>query len=143
MLVVVLSLAMAAPAVLGCDVPVFRYALDRWPADVFRLETSTAVLQADPLAKEFRNLGSDGGLNLKTAVSTNGTKLFFPSHVRGAEVPEWQGQLTPEIYHALTDSPVRRDVIKHLLNGDSAVWILVESGRPELDEPAAKLLQAG
>ena len=139
--IVALTLALTAPAVLGCDVPVFRYALDHWPADVFRLETSTAVLQADPLAKEFRNLGNNGGLNLETAVSTNGTKLYFPAHVRGAEVPEWQGQLTPEIYHSLTDSPVRRDMVKHILNGDSAVWVLVESGRPELDEPAAKLLQ--
>jgi hypothetical protein len=134
-------LSLASPVVLGCDVPVFRYALDRWPADVFRLQASAAVLSAEPLAKEFRNLSSSGTLNLETSVSTNGTKLFFPVHVKNADAPEWQGQLTPDIYHALTDSPVRREVVKRILNGDSAVWILVESGRPELDEPAAKLLQ--
>lgn len=134
-------LALTSPAVFACDVPVFRYALDRWPADVFRLEAPAAVLSAEPLAKEFRNLSSSGNLNLETSVSTNGTKLFFPSHVKNADAPEWQGQLTPEIYHALTDSPVRREVVKRILNGDSAVWILVESGQPQLDEPAAKLLQ--
>jgi len=134
-------LSLVAPAAYACDVPVFRYALDRWPADVFRLEAPAAVLSGEPLAKEFRNLSSNGDLNLEASVSTNGTKLFFPAHVKNADAPEWQGQLTPEVYRALTDSPVRREVIKRILNGDSAVWILVESGKPELDEPAAKLLQ--
>jgi hypothetical protein len=137
----VLSLALTAQLAPGCDVPVFRYALDRWPADVFRLRASAAVLSTEPLAREFRNLASNGSLNLETSVSTNGTQLFFPAHVKNAETPEWEGQLTPDVYHALTDSPVRREVIQRILKGDSAVWILVESGRPELDEPAAKLLQ--
>jgi hypothetical protein len=139
--VAVMFLSLASPMVFACDVPVFRYALDRWPADVFRLEASAAILSAEPLAKEFRNLSSNGNLNLETSLSTNGTKLFFPSHVKNADAPEWQGQLTPDLYHTLTDSPVRREVVKHILDGDSAVWILVESGQPELDEPAAKLLQ--
>jgi len=137
---VMLAVLLAAPTAFACDVPVFRYALDRWPADVFRLEAAAAVLRAEPLATEFRNLTGNSGLNLETSVSTNGTKLYFPSHVRGADVPEWEGPLTPEIYHALTDSPARREVARCILNGDSAVWVLVESGRPELDEPAAKLL---
>lgn len=140
-LAAVISLLLASPLVFACDVPVFRYALDRWPADLFRLDAPAAVLSAEPLAKEFRNLSSSGNLNLETSVSTNGTKLFFPAHVKNADTPEWQGQLTPDLYHALTDSPVRREVVKHILNGDSAVWILVESGNLELDEPAAKLLQ--
>ena len=139
--VAAIILSLAAPVAYACDVPVFRYALDRWPADTFRLEAPAAVLSNEPLAKEFRNLSSKGNLNLETSLSTNGTKLFFPLHVKNAEAPEWQGQLTPDVYHALTDSPVRREVVKHILNGDSAVWILVESGRPDLDEPAAKLLQ--
>jgi len=129
-----------APTVLACDVPVFRYALDRWPADTFRLEAPVTALQTEPLAKEFRNLTGNGGLNLEAVVSTNGAKLFFPPHVRGADAPEWEGQLGADIYHALTDSPVRQEVVKRILNGDSAVWVLVESGRPELDEPAAKIL---
>jgi len=90
-----------ATAASACDVPVFRYALDRWPADVFRLETSATVLQTEPLATEFRNLTGNSGLNLETAVSTNGTKLFFPLHVKRAEAPIWQGELTPATYAGL------------------------------------------
>src|SRR5712672_4699059 len=50
---------------LGCSVPVFRYALDRWPADAFRLEAPPAVFQSGPLATELRNLGQISPLNLE------------------------------------------------------------------------------
>jgi hypothetical protein len=132
---------LGGPAVFGCDVPVFRYALDRWPADAFRLEAPAAVLQAEPLASEFRNLNGASGLNLETGVSTNGTRLFFPFHVRGAEKPAWEGKLSPEVYRALTDSPARRELVKRILNGDSAVWVLVEAGPQAANEAAASLLE--
>src|SRR5205823_2404103 len=70
-----LVLALLVPAVLACDVPVFRYALDHWPADTFLLEAPPAVLRAEPLATEFRNLGDSSGLNLQAAVSSNGCRL--------------------------------------------------------------------
>jgi hypothetical protein len=38
------------------------------------------------------------------------------------------------------DSPGRREILRRILGGDSAVWVLVESGNRELDEPSAVLL---
>jgi hypothetical protein len=135
-----LALALGVPSAFGCDIPVFRYALDHWPADAFRLEAPAAVLQAEPLATEIRNLSDGSGLNLETTVSTNGTQLFYPFHVRGAELPLWQGELSAATYHALTDSPLRQSLIKHILAGDSAVWVLVEAGPRATNEAAAHLL---
>jgi len=137
---VLLTLTLGVPAVFGCDVPVFRYALDHWPADPFRLEVPSADLQAEPLASEIRNLSTGSGLNLQTAVGTNGTRLFFPFHVRGSETPAWEGKLSLEAYHRLTDSPARQALVKHILSGDSAVWVLVEGSQTNANEAAALLL---
>lgn len=135
-----LAFALGASAVFGCDVPVFRYALDHWPADAFRLEAAAKALQTEPLATEFRNLSSGSGLNLEAALGTNGTRLFFPLHVRDAEKPAWQGELSPAVYRQLTDSPARQSLIKRILDGDSAVWVLVEGSAAETNEAAAHLL---
>jgi hypothetical protein len=131
---------LGASAAFGCDVPVFRYALDHWPADPFRLEAAPAVFQAEPLASEIRNLSTGSGLNLQTAVGTNGTRLFFPYHVRGSENPAWEGKLSLDAYHRLTDSPARQALVKRILSGDSAVWVLVEGGQTNANEAAAQLL---
>jgi hypothetical protein len=72
-------------------------------------------------------------------VSSNGARLFFPAHVRAATQPAWSGELTPEIYQSLTDSPARRELAKRILNGDSAVWVIVESGKKEADDAMVKL----
>ncbi|MEI7728683.1 MAG: hypothetical protein WCO56_03895 [Verrucomicrobiota bacterium] len=135
-----LALALGGPAIFGCDIPVFRYALDRWPADAFRLEAPTTVLQTEPLATEIRNLSGGAGLNLEASISTNSTRMFFPSHVRGAAAPVWEGKLSLAAYRTLTDSPARQDLIKRILAGDSAIWVLVESGHRDQDEAAARLL---
>ena len=41
----------------------------------------------------------------------------------------------------ILDSPVRRKIAQRLLLGDSAVWILLESGNSEPDNAAARMLE--
>ena len=134
-----LALRLCLPSASGCDIPVFRYALDHWPADNFQLEATADVLRTEPLATEFRNLSDGSGLNLQTTVASNDCQLFFPSHVRGATTPVWKGELTSKNYKSLTDSPARKELAKRILAGDSAVWVLVECGKNEADESTAKL----
>ena len=43
-------------------------------------------------------------------------------------------------YAAITDSPARRELARRILGGDSAIWVLVESGQKEADDAAAELL---
>lgn len=42
----------------ACTVPVFRYGLDNWQADAFRLEVPASALTDPKLADFFRNLGT-------------------------------------------------------------------------------------
>ena len=41
----------------------------------------------------------------------------------------------------LLDSPIRREIARRILNGEAAVWVLLESGIPQQDEAAARLLE--
>jgi len=50
-----------------CTIPVFRYALDRWQADAYRLEFPASALQTPAIADFFRNLGSDSPVNLEVS----------------------------------------------------------------------------
>lgn len=127
----------------ACSVPVFRYALDRWPADRYRLEVPVDTLRNGPLASEFRNLGSGSPLNLDAvAVPTGLGRLLFPVRERQSDIEAWTGSLTPDGFARLTDSPARRDLVERLLNGASAVWVLVESGEAALDDVAHRLVEA-
>jgi len=75
----------------ACQVPVFRYALDRWPADLFRLEAFEEALSAGPVASLLRD--SDGALNLEAVprekAKPAGIGAFFPCRERrGTRVVE-------------------------------------------------------
>ncbi|MFN3486777.1 MAG: hypothetical protein ACK44W_15020, partial [Planctomycetota bacterium] len=55
--------------------------------------------------------------------------------------PAWAGRLADLREKGLLDSPARREIVRRLLAGDSAVWVLLESGRQETDDAAAALLK--
>src|SRR4030095_3610352 len=42
--------------------------------------------------------------------------------------PAWAGPLDAKSVGLLLDSPARREVVKRLCRGDSAVWVLLTSG---------------
>lgn len=126
----------------ACTVPVFRYALDRWAADAYRLEAPAAALRSGPAGADLR--GESGArLNIVAIPQPDdaGSQavLRFPAET-GDTGEAWSGELSPAAYRNLTDSPARSEIARRLLNGDSAVWILIESGRREDDDRIAKLL---
>jgi hypothetical protein len=126
----------------ACAVPVFRYALDRWAPDAYRLEASATALRTGPAAADLRG---DNGVRLNILAlpqpdeSGNRAVLRFPSET-GDNSEAWSGELTADAYRQLTESPARAQIAHRLLGGDSAVWILVESGNREADERIAKVL---
>lgn len=161
-LLVTVAAAPESPAKRRCKVPVFRYALERWraspyeaylfhrgklgeaeratikalrdsyPANVF---VEPVDLGADDVRKELLQLWeAQGDAPLPSLV------LLFPGQ-RLDEPPAWRGRPDPAIVPALIDSPVRREVSKRILAGESAVWILLESGDKDADAAAAKLLE--
>ncbi len=161
--IIVAAWCAAAGAALACNVPVFRYALERWPPDPYHLAVFHAggeegeesvrnvlksledqpvnllaeAVDADQIEADDWRL-TDVELdreNLPWAV------LRYPP--RGGQVPPvaWAGTFDPETLKRLTNSSVRQEIARRLLTGESAVWILVESGNREKDEAARKILE--
>ncbi|MCJ7752427.1 MAG: hypothetical protein MUQ65_15275, partial [Armatimonadetes bacterium] len=56
------------------------------------------------------------------------------------ERPIWSGPLTVSNARMLVDSPARRDIVRRILEGHSAVWVLLESGDSAKDSAARALL---
>ena len=68
--------------------------------------------------------------------------VLYPQQAQ--EVPDRLVQVTPLSDHSiqhLTDSPVRTEIAKRLLTGESAVWVFVPCGDAKQDDEALKTLK--
>jgi len=163
--VLVFTLLLALP-VWACSVPVFRYALERWAADPYEvvifhrgelsaaeqaivgklspegkagtihanLNATVVDLDADPdpkLVEYWETLKSD---QLPTMV------VNYPAPTR-IPVPAYVGAFNDENVERLLDSPVRREIARRLLTGDTAVLVLLESGDKTKDDAAFQLVE--
>ena len=160
-----LAVLLLAPAAgRACNVPVFRYALERWAADayelvVFHREPLTTNQQAlvaalektanDLLANlsvERVNLGGDVPELLQSLWKTQTNAALpwlvvrYPS-AKEFEQPVWAGPLEAENVKTLVDSPARREIVRRLSKSDSLVWLLLESGDKVRDGAVARLLE--
>jgi hypothetical protein len=144
-----------------CNIPVFRYALERWrvspyEAIVFRRgslgEAERAFLReirrsnANIDIREIDLAGSPEEADMSLWKAQGDRPLpwvvvRFPDS-GPAFPPAWTGSLADLRSNGLLDSPARREVARRLLAGDSAVWVLLESGRKEADDAAAARLRA-
>jgi hypothetical protein len=64
----------------------------------------------------------------------------YPPFTR-TDRPAFRGPLDDSAVRALVDSPARRDLVRRIGDGYSAVWVLVASGDRVQDEAAAQLLR--
>lgn len=162
----VLFLGLIATVAWGCSVPVFRYALEHWEADPFRAivfhsgalspaqQAQVTPLQPNPDAVSRPNMSvmmvdvnepmspeiQELWKQQPTDVILPRLTLRYPRNSRIlADV--FSGSLAEVMKANLTDSPARREIIRRLADGQSAVWLLLESGDQGQDEAAAKLLQ--
>lgn len=132
----------------ACAVPVFRYALERWPADLFEVDVfyrgeltpaqQAAVSQLEDQSQinggatnwEVVHCNLDGDLaeDLQVVGKAIGdvalphVVLRRPGGRRGSAVV-WSGplsQVTPDLWA----SPARSELIRRLANGDSVVWLV-------------------
>ena len=136
----------------ACQVPVFRFALERWETDSYALViVPGASGQLSPTEDEilkFLELGGGskvGNMNLEVSIDTKKLgessaatmQLFYPPRSTGpSPLPIWSGALTMANAKTLVDSSARREIVKRLLSGESAVWVLIESGNKEKDDRA-------
>jgi hypothetical protein len=159
----VASLSFMTAVVWACNVPVFRYALERWPADLYEV----VVLHDGQLTAKDQQLvamlqessRSTQGLtnyNLhQIAVSDveddllhqvwakHGTDsgpvlaLLYPRNAM--DVPDrvvTAAPLSQDAVEGLIDSPLRQNLVGEILAGESAVWLFVPSGNVEADQAA-------
>jgi len=149
----------------ACNVPVFRYGLERWPADPYEV----IVFHNGALSPEEREvvdwLNEPSGPNVRFA------NYLVREADLSSEVPEvlrelydrletktlpcialrypgmssyrlaiWSGPLKMETAKTIIDSPARQAIAGRIVDGESAVWILIESGNSAKDDKAARLL---
>lgn len=147
----------------GCQVPVFRYALERWKNDPYQIfviadgelegeaksafdllrelevdETSPANVLVEPVnlqddrdEKTFRNHLKEQNIQLPAIF------VYYPED-KLTYSPIWAGAASIQNANAIVDSPIRKEVMSRILKGDSAIWLMVESGNRESDDSAFK-----
>ena len=98
---------MTAHAAECCTIPVFRYALDRWEADKFRLVLPASVADDEALQDALRPMRANGKANLEivTAREKEQTDAVLHGTKQGGP-PVWQGNLDLKNLQALLESAV-------------------------------------
>jgi len=151
----------------ACSTPVFRYALERWAADYYE----AVFIHRGPLSRDEKQLldklrqedsETEAFLNLRVvemdiASSTEDEVksllmsekmpetlpvlvLWYPWQ-KGRTPPIWRGRLTPSTVTAFLQSPVRQKLVERLTEGQTAVWLFLESGNAAKDKAALALLE--
>ncbi len=150
----------------ACQVPVFRYALERWTSDKYQVIVLTAgsldsSSQANVAQLQAAEQQSTANFELQLVdVATvrderllemwrehraSDSPLMIVLYPRTAEqVPDRvleAAELTPESIERLLQSPVRQEVARRLSQGQSAVWIFVPCGDDDKDARALDSLK--
>jgi len=163
----VCRLLLAAGLAEACTTPVFQYALIEWEADPYvviifhrgplsneeqavidRLDESlTDVDRPANLCVQTVNMAAEPAEELVRLYQAQPVGelpwmvVMYPRSPLGAPAV-WSGRFSAAAARKLVDSPARREIARRILGGDSAVWVLVECGRSQTDEAAARLLEA-
>ena len=155
-------------SVFACSVPVFRYAMERWPADFYEavlIHRGQLTEDEKQLLDKLRQEGSEVEtlLNLRIlevdiatatdekvksllltgeeALETLPVLALWYPRLRGRTAPIWQGRFPSSTVAVLLESPVRQKLAERLIEGQTAVWIFVESGNASKDKAVLRLLE--
>lgn len=149
----------------ACDVPVFRYALERWHANIYEI----VVFHDGPLKNEELSVVSwleessyenNPSANFMVTVVDVSTGMEDPIRAlwESLDSPElpllvlrqsegaiyhgsvWSGQLSMDAARKVVNSPARQEIAKRIIEGDAAVFVCVEGGNPSHDDEAAEFI---
>lgn len=160
----VIGVLLTFAAAQACNVPVFRYALEHWSGDSYRLLVFYRGQLTDAEQQLLKTLEADEQqpstnvslrrVNTEDIDDEADRKLFesesnpqlprivmqYPQHLK-IEAPVWSAPLNSESVTSLLNSPVRDELIRRLKDGETAVWLLLECGERDKDEAAAQRLE--
>lgn len=162
LIVALLAIAVIPQPARACTVPVFRYALERWKpspyqvtvfhrgvlTDAQRLLVKQMEIAPANLKVEVADLAGEPSEEARTLWRLRGGSAALPHVIvrypeDDAEAsPVSSGPLDEAHVRSWLDSPARRGLVNHLANGESAVWLLLESGEADADAQAARMLEA-
>jgi hypothetical protein len=159
-----LSMLLVAGSAWACQVPVFRYAFEQWDPDRYRILVFAENVN-DDLAAAIESLRRNSGVTRCADIElirpdqltdTRYAQLWkehgsagkplaltlYPAKAAaiGGTVAHVSGA-TREDLSSVVDSPVRQEIAQRLSAGQSAVWLLLESGDEALDQAARQTLQ--
>ena len=165
-LLALVALLGAIPA-RACSVPVFRYALEHWDAAPFQAFVFHRGRLSDAQRASVSEFGKDGlagklhaNISIRTVdldqePSPEFLAIFQQAHSETlpllvAQFPAanrvssvfWSAPLAADSAAQLLDSPARKEIVQRLGEGQSAVWLVLESGDTQKDNAAAELLDA-
>jgi hypothetical protein len=153
------SVGLSADAV-ACTTPVFRYAMDLWPADLYEVHIYHTGGAGGEAIEQIRRIFRGAGAAANVVVRGIDTTAVLTPHQRqlwtrsGQPELPWMLVVTPPggvLYQGRPDmeevttilsSPRRQELGERLIQGEAAVWILLESGDEDADNASAALLQA-
>jgi hypothetical protein len=144
----------------ACNVPAFRYALERWPADPYQIlvyykispqSQAFELLQKSAIERNGTANYSLKGIDVtkpegkalaeqREIVATPWVEVFYPVHFQ-VRTPVWSGPLTSDRVKSILDSPIRSGIAQKLLGGEVAVWMLIKSGHEQKDARARQALK--
>jgi len=167
--IIVISLLTASSPVSACNIPVFRFALERWEADRYQIEvihrgplTAQQKTKVEALRKfvedrkiatnfelVFRDFNKSAAEVQEGLLETYNISQFpwvfvrYPENADPENLTIYSGPIDLPALAKLIDSPARRELGRRLLGGESVVWVFVQSGKHLEDEIAlAKLKRA-
>jgi hypothetical protein len=158
MLAGALSASLTPRQAAGCTVPVFGYALERWPAEplpvlVFYRDALSAPAQEFHDLIEQASTAEPNTANVRVqAVNVDApmdetTDTVWKRHASNTlpvavclypddDREYWAGPPDAGKARLLLDSPARRSIARHTLKGASGVWVLLRSGQQGKDTQA-------
>ncbi len=162
-LLLILITTIAYQNVKACSVPVFRYALERWEASYYNAVIFTDKELSKDDKQYIKKISDEIPINLSIDISNIKTEkdenlkkqyiehiknvklpamlLSYPASYRDAiNPPFWIGEYSKESLVKIVGSPAREKIVKNILKGDSAVWVIIESGDKEKDSKYKKIL---